>query len=306
MQAKKLFFCTITLSSVILFFLFFIGCNSNESLSDDSTKEAKTEKGLMALDDSDYSKAEKIFLDLMNGYPEDDKIKAYYSSSLAGLAGLDTFNLMETLDDLNDDSSREDTLEIVGRTITNQPGVNDPVIQSEDIDKKISYFEKALDALIKISGTSYSELISNKNITSKKPQAAVFPETALAKLNDDEKVQLGLISINHAVLLISDMVVENLSLTQITLTEAGIRNLYGSSADFSNIQTYISDNDLLEKLSLDIELIDYAVDSIVNLMGSPQEDNDIKDQFEEFKNLLDMNQDLDITMNELEAYIDTL
>ena len=306
MQAKKLFFCTITLSSVILFFLFFTGCNSNESLSDDSTKEAKTEKGLMALDDSDYSKAEKIFLDLMNGYPEDDKIKAYYSSSLAGLAGLDTFNLMETLDDLNDDSSREDTLEIVGRTITNQPGENDPVIQSEDIDKKISYFEKALDALIKISGTSYSELISNKNITSKKPQAAVFPETALAKLNDDEKVQLGLISIHHAVLVISDMVVENLSLTQITLTEAGIRNLYGSSADFSNIQTYISDNDLLEKLSLDIELIDYAVDSIVNLMGSPQEDNDIKDQFEEFKNLLDMNQDLDITMNELEAYIDTL
>jgi len=291
---------------VVITLLFLTGCNSNEGLSDDSTKEAKTERALMSLDKNDYNEAASLFKELTDQYPNDNQLKGYYSSALAGQAGLDTFNLMKTIDSLNDNSSSNDTIELVGRTLTGKT-TSDPTLTGSDVSSKSSMFELAMDALLKISGTTYTGTVTTRSSTAR----AILANSGLDKnkFNNDELVQLGLMAINHAILTMADIIFQdNKNLTKITLTETGIKEIYKDNPmDLTNITTYITENKLLYKLSIDIELIGYAIDAISSFMNQDnQGSNDIKDQFNEFKNKIDPNGDNDITQAELESYINSL
>lgn len=307
MHFKNFFLYAALLLSIAVFFLT-SACNTNGGLSDDSTKEAKVEEGLMALDESNYAKAERLFSSLIKEYPSDNKIKGYYSSAAAGLAGLDTFNLMKTLDNLEDADKEDDTLELVGRTLTGKTDSEDPVIGKSDATLKKDNFEKALDALLQITGKTYEDFINPITIASKNIQSASLEDEDIKKLNDDELVQLGLIALNHGVIIIADIIMEDLNISQMILSEDGVKDLFkNSDLDLDNLTSYINDNNLLERLSFDIELINNSITAITRFLNiTPGEDNDIKDQFEEFKNSINPDGDQEITASELEAYINKL
>lgn len=295
------------LTGITILLLLLYGCNATESVSDDSTKEAKTEQGLTALDESNYSKAEEIFTKLNSDYPDDDQIKGYLSSAFAGGAGLDTLNLLQTLDGLNDSPNRSDTIELVGRTLTGIT-VDSPQINLEDLNKKITKLEEAMDALLNITDNNYL------NLTAKYPSSrtisSIIPDIAYEELTNDELVQLGLISLNHSVLLLAKAVFDDLSTkipefdNRIILSETWLRNIYESYSDFSleNISS-IRVDDLLKKLSLDIEIISKAVEALNKIVDGG---NDIEDEFDEFIGKLDLNSDGTITEPELNNYINSL
>ena len=81
-----------------------MACDGNllEDISDDDSYEAKLEDGLMALDDEDYDKAVELFLDMRSSYPNKEEVCVYLSNAYAGLTGIDTFNLLETISDLEE------------------------------------------------------------------------------------------------------------------------------------------------------------------------------------------------------------
>jgi len=93
--------------SIVLLFLFafLVGCGDSnvfESLGDDSSREAKTEAALMAMDDGDYNSALSILLALNDSNPGDARLLQYLASAYSGLAGLDTLNLLKVIDKLDE------------------------------------------------------------------------------------------------------------------------------------------------------------------------------------------------------------
>jgi|GEM_PF-3778202 hypothetical protein len=288
------FFIIITLS------LFITGCNATEDIADDSSKEAEVERGLMALDKENYDSAAEIFESLKKKYPSDNSLKTYHSNALAGSAGLDTYRLMKTIDRLNDENS-DDSIEIAGRTLTGAEQGSDPVLTTEEIADKTDKFEKAMTSILEIAGTDYDSLTGSKAPASRSIQAVSLEDLDLSKFTDDELIQLGLMSFNHVVLVISDILTEVAGSDNIILTKDGFITLYNNNITTADIDI------LLSKLSLDMEFINNAVTAIENFLDiQAGETNDISEEFEKFRNELDQNNDKTITENELETYLNNL
>lgn len=245
-------------------------CDQNffESASDDDSYEARLEKGVMALDDEDYAKAIKLFEQLRSDYKGKTEVCEYLSSAYAGFIGLDTFNFLKTIDELeeNDDAGN---IEMVGYVLGGASGD----LTSQEVVVKRQYLIAAIQAFIE----------------------------CIPVRDDDQKVQLGLMAIFDAVLIVAEIIIDDLDLDNIVLTEAGLEDLYSSTApDFDNvaaIDAYLSD------LNLDLALVLESVEAL----DAISEENDLSESFAEF--LLDMGyggEDDPVTQADLEAYINQL
>ena len=244
--------------------------NSLEWLGDDSSYEARLEEARIAIDDREYARARDLLLQLKAEYPGDPLILQYLSNAYAGLVGLDTFNLLITIDQLID-ANETGNIDMVGTVLGGVSGV----IFADDIDETLANLENAINALEEISNPT-----------------------------DDQTVQLGLLSLNHAAMTIADIVAENQSLTQVELTEEGLAEIYeGQVIDLSNEAT----SDRLDSLSADMDNIGNAVESIANITGiEAGQENDLSESFDEFSQDVDPNADESITQQELQNYLGSL
>jgi len=260
----------------LLFFGFMVsaltccGGNAFEWLADENSKEARIEEALIAMDDGEYARARAILTALQAEYPNDATVAQYLSNALAGLAGLDTLNLLETLDDL--DASGD--IDMVGLVL----GDADGNLTTDEIDSKLSDLGDAIDALTDLG---------EENLT------------------DDQKVQLGLLSLNHAALTIADILADETGESEITLTEEGIEQLFD---DYTTELSDLSDADditnKLAELSEDINNISGSIDAISTIIGGDS-DNDLSDSFDQFHDDVAGDDDV-VTEDELENFLQTI
>jgi hypothetical protein len=247
-----------------------ISCDGNlfESISDDDSYEARLEEGLMALDDEDYDKAVELFLDLRSDYSSKEEVCVYLSNAYAGLTGIDTFNLLETIDELND-TEDEGSIDMIGLLLGDATGV----IQLLEVTDKMD--------LLSLAKSAIDNCIDN-------------PDT-------DERVQSGLLGLGDAALIIANLVLTDLGLDSVELTEEGLDALYDTTPEID--QTDISDA-MLQQLNDSLDDIADAVDALEELLGADEE-NDLSESFEEFLADVDPGGD-GIDRNDLEQYIQNL
>lgn len=242
--------------------------NSLEWLADDSSYEARIEEALIAIDDTEYQRAIELLTDLKKDYPGDTLVLQYLSNAYAGLTGLDTFNLLTVIDELNEGGETGD-IDMVGTVLGDPNGV----IIVGDIDDKLA---------------NLNEAINNLNSISHK--------------TDDQIVQLGLLSLNRAALTIADIVADEQSLLDtetITLTDTGLHAIYGGVAP--NLTGYVT-QDQLDDLTEDIQEIDAATDSIETITGEGEE-NDLSENFDRFQSNLDSDTNGSISQTDIELYL---
>jgi hypothetical protein len=153
------------------------------SCADDSSYEARLEEARMAIDDRDYDRAILLLNELKAEYPDDPLILQYLSNAYAGLAGLDTFDLLTVIDQLIENES-SGSIDMVGTVLGDVTGL----IEVGEINGILSNIENAIDNLENIQGIS--------------------------PLTDDQNVQLGLLSLNRAGITIAAMVAEEQGLTR--------------------------------------------------------------------------------------------
>jgi tetratricopeptide (TPR) repeat protein len=245
------------------------GCGDNNlfgGFADDSSKEARMEEALMALDDGRYSTAISILNDLLDSYPDDDELLQYLSSAYSGLAGLDTLNLLQVIDEL-DSTDDSGSIDMVGLVLGDANGV----LTSEEVTAKLANINNALNAL-----------------------------NSIATLNDDQTVLLGVLSITHISLTLADIIIADQGLDTITLTDEGIGDLYdGVTVDLSDVDT---ETLALEEIDEDIENADNAIDELDDISDG---DNDLAQDFEEFINAIDQGEP-GVSQSDLETYITNL
>ena len=247
--------------------------NSFEFLADDNSKEARIEEALIALDDGEYARARAILLALKAEYPNDGTIAQYLSNALAGLAGIDTFNLLETIDRL-DDEGNIGGIDMVGLVL----GDADGVLTTTEITDKLSDLGDAIEALTDLGA---------------------------GNLTDDQKVQLGLLSLNHAALTIADILADETGSTEITLTEDGITDLFDTfTTELSDLSDATDITNKLSGLSDDINNITGSIDAIATIVGGGS-GNDLSDSFDEFHDDIAGNDDV-VTEAELEDFLQNL
>jgi hypothetical protein len=236
------------------------------SCADDSSYEARIEEARMAIDDRDYQRAIDLLEQLKAEYPGDPLILQYLSNAYAGLIGIDTFNLLTVIDQLNETGDAGD-IDMVGTVLGTAGGE----IAVADIPGILANLDKAITNL-----------------------------KAIPNPTDDQKVQLGLLSLNHSAMTIAAIVADdNPGTDPIPLTEAGLNGIYGGAApDLSAEATPAR----LNSLSHDIDNIGDAVDSIASITGAGEE-NDLGEGFDEFQGSLDADADDTITQTELENYL---
>lgn len=242
--------------------------NSLEWLADDSSYEARLEEARMALDDTEYDRAISLLTKLKADYPGDPLVLQYLSNAYAGKAGLDTFNLLMTIDQLIE-ANETGNIDMVGLVLG-----DDGIVTSANIVDLLANLEAAIDELEEIPNPTH-----------------------------DQTVQLGLLSMNHAAMTIADIVYDNTG-EQVTLTEEGLGETYGGEApDLSEEAT----SERLDSLSEDMDRIGDAVDSIASITGADTtEENDLSESFDEFQGDLDTNADGAISEQELENYLGSL
>ncbi len=247
--------------------------NSFEFLADDNSKEARIEEALIALDDGEYARARAILTALKAEYPNDGTIAQYLSNALAGLAGIDTFNLLETIDRLNEEGNIGG-IDMVGLVL----GDADGILTTTEITDKLSDLGAAIEALTDLG---------EENLT------------------DDQKVQLGLLSLNHAALTIADILADETGESEITLTEEGIEQLFD---DYTTELSDLSDADditnKLSGLSEDINNLTGSIEAIATIVGGDS-GNDLSDSFDQFHDDVAGNDDV-VTEAELEDFLQNL
>jgi len=239
------------------------------SCADDSSYEARIEEARMAIDDRDYARAIDLLEQLKAEYPGDPLILQYLSNAYAGLTGLDTFNLLDVIDQLNK-TGDPGSIDMVGTVLGTAGGE----IAVADIPGKLANLDEA---------------ISNLN--------------AIPNPTDDQKVQLGLLSLNHAAMTIAAIVAEDKPGTDpIPLTEQGLNGIYGGAPpDLSAEATPAR----LTSLSDDIDNIGDAVDSIASITGAGEE-NELGESFDDFQNNLDTDGAAGISQTDLQDYLGSL
>ena len=251
------------------------GCEGNifEGLSDDSSYEARLEEAMIALDDQDYARAKSILTELNADYPNNPTILQYLSNASAGLAGIDTFNLLETIEQINDDPNAG-SIDMIGQML----GDKDGVLTVDEIKEKIDNINDAISAL-----------------------------EAIDDPTDDQIVQLGLLSLNRSVLTIGDVIADDQGIQTVTLTENGISNLYpgNTTPNFSDNLVDDQGNNRLDTLTIDNQNINNSIDSITNISGKDSE-NDLSENFGDFSDEIDTDGVDGISTEDLENFINDL
>ncbi len=269
--------CTILLV-MVLFLLNGCGDSILEGVSDDGTFEALLEDAMIALDEADYFKAVGILEALNDSHPENKQVIQYFSNAYAGLGGLNTFAFLETIEDLNK-QGRSGSIDMIGRVL----GEADGRLSEKQVAEKLGYMDQSIGLMDEIVGGQGSATIQTLQLH-----------------EDDLTVQRGLLGISRIVLLIADMIIDQLGIQEVFMTEDGIKVMYANEEpDFDGIYNTM----IAEKLDEDIAAIDDAIFAIKGLSGS---DNDLYKDFELFMNELDQDEDRRISRVELESYLQAI
>lgn len=241
-------------------------CDENffEVASDDNSYEARLEEGIMALDDENYDKAIEIFEELRADYPDKMEICEYLSNAYSGFIGVDTFSLLEIIDELeeNDDAGN---IEMVGLVLGGASGD----LTAAEVAAKREYLIMAIDGFI----------------------------DCIPDPDNDQKVQVGLMAMFDAGLIIADIIIDDLGLDNIVLTEAGLKSLYQDEPpEFSDVVLL---TDYLRELNLRLALVQESVAAL----DAMSEENDLSESFGEFLSELGYDDVDGVTESDLEAYI---
>ena len=270
-------FCSFMVMLAAALLLSFYGCGESafEDLSSDDTFEAQIEEAKIALDDTDYTRTIEILEGMENQYPDNMEVKQYLSNAYAGLAGLDTYDLLATIAKL-DEEGQNGSIDMIGTVLGDENGR----LSEIEVDEKLVLLDDAIDYMQQTLATS--------------AQADVFIATSSG---DDRTVQRGILAISRIVLLMADMILDQLGITEVMMTEADIRIYYAhQDPDFDGI----FNNEIALKLAEDILAIDNAISAIAKLSGS---DNDLYEDFTKFMNDLDHDGNLVIDQLEIEMYL---
>jgi hypothetical protein len=246
--------------------LFGCGDNAFEGISDDDSFEARLETARMNIDDEEYQQAIDILNDLNAEQPNNEDVTRYLSHAHAGLAGLNTFDLLEVIDDL-DEAGNSGSIDMVGLVL----GDSDGLLMAEEVPDKLDNLTEAIEQLNTIDDPT-----------------------------DDQIVQMGLLSISRIGITLAKIISSDTGNDSLTLTEEGIQSEYDTKPEFEDGD--VSDEDL-ENLTNDIRNVGEAV---AVMTESYSDDNDLNEDFLEFKNDFDQNDDDSIDIQELENYIESL
>jgi hypothetical protein len=189
----------------------------------------------------------------------------------AGLAGLNTLDLLIIIDELNK-SGESGNIDMVGLVLGDAEGD----VSSADVADKLDHFNEAIDSLEQIE--------ANGN-----------------NLSDDETVQRGVLAVARISMVIADMILSDQGAGEgdtIRLTEAGLGALYSGEPDFEGDISA----EQLGYLSDDIERVQDATD-VLGDMGS---DNDLSEDFSQFEEDINPDGNTIISVEELEAYVGSL
>ncbi|MGD9215709.1 MAG: hypothetical protein PVJ84_12895 [Desulfobacteraceae bacterium] len=263
---KLLKFLCVVWICVLSATLFGCGGNSFEGISDDDSFEASLETARMNIDDEQYQSAIDILNDLRAEQPDNQEVTGYLSNAYAGLAGLNTFDLFEVIDDL-DEAGNSGSIDMVGLVL----GDSDGLLMAEEVPDKLDNLTEAIDQL-----------------------------NTIADLADDQIVQMGLLSVCRIGMTLAKIICSDTGDASLTLTEEGIQSKYDTRPEFEDGD--VSDEDL-ENLTNDIRNVGEAVDAMTENYSN---DNDLNEDFQEFKNDFDQNADDAIDIQELENYIENL
>ena len=255
------------LSVMLLIASFTVGCDNSilEGLADDDSFQAKLEEARIALDKGEYARAVDLLEALDSSNPGNATVQQYLSNAYAGLAGLDTFNLLTTIEAL-DSSGNSGSIDMMGLIL----GDSDGVLTEAQLRAKLLHIENAMNVL---------EGISNPN--------------------NDHTVQLGLLAVAHISLTLGNIVLEDQGGTSVTLTEEGLTSHYNSSqpAEFSDVSTETQNTAALT------EDLGYVADAVTALDSISNQGNDLSQDFSQFQNDIDNNGDGSVSETDLEDYI---
>jgi len=238
------------------------GCDNGDSY------EAKLENARIALDDGNYDLAKSILETL----PGTADVMEYMSNAIAGGdLNLDTLNIISTLEDL-DEEGNTGSIDMIGTII----GDEDNQLTCEEITDKIQSATQAIElfkAIADLSGGGVQDL------------------------SDNQKTQLGLLSLTRIVLTLAHRICLKTE-GPVTMTEAWIQE---NRAEFTPVITeeestsegVVAD---LARINEDILFIGYTIDVFAD-------SNDMKDDFQEFKDELDGDLNGVVTYVELNVYI---
>ncbi len=253
----------VLLGIMLLIASFTAGCDDSilEGLADDDSFEAKLEEARIALDKGEYSKAIALLEALESANPGNTLIMEYLSNAYSGLAGLDTFNLLLTIETLDDQGNSGD-IDMVGLVL----GDSDGNMTTAQLQAKLENLENAMNAL---------EGISNPN--------------------NDQKIQLGLLAVAHMSLTVGNVVAEDQGNSNVTLTEESLDSQYSSQdAEFSDVSNET------KNLSGLTEDLGYVADAVTALDGISGSGNDLSQDFSQFQNDIDGNGDGIVSESDLE------
>lgn len=245
-----------------VFFCFFAlsitGCDNGDSY------EARLEDARIALDDGDYALARSI----LDSLPQTEEVLQYKSNAIAGgELNLDTLNIIVTMEEL-DDEGDAGSIDMVGKIVAG----DDDQLTGDEIDSKLAAADEAIGI--------FEDIAAMKGTTTK----------GTADLSDNQKLQLGLLSIVRIVLTLADLICDEINGEPVTMTEAWIRDNYTDFQDISPTQ------EQLDRINLDLDYIELTIDIFAD-------SNDLKDDFENFMNDIDGNGDGTVSTAELNAYL---
>lgn len=249
------------------------------SCDDEDSTEAKLFDAEQALDDGNWEEA----LAILQSMGTSEEVLQYISNAYAGQVGINTFDLLNTIDELDGENNGTDesgSIDMIGKLI----GAENDVLTCSTITGKLGTITDAIYNM-----TQITDLLG---IT----------------LDDDQKVQLGLASLTRTVLIIAKLICLDSGEAQITMTEAWIKNYWDthpgfeiSGATWTTVDAELGES-YQDMLNNDIQNVAAAVDAM-------SDGNDIKDDFDQFMSDIDNGQgggtanDDIISIGELNYYL---
>lgn len=304
MKNVNLFFIRKNVSFfLMMFFSITVIFTLTTSCENESSTDAKIFDAREALNDSDWEKARKILLTL----DPNDEVLQYLSNAYAGEVGINTFDLITTINEL-DEEGKSGSIDMIGKLI----GDEDDFLSYKSLTNKLTIINNAIESINKIT-----ELPGVKPDVKRDVKRDVKLNFKLnVKLDDDQTVQLGLASITRIVIIIAKLIYEQTGSTEIQMTEEWITD-DKNKEDFYPI-SYDSWNSS-EILDSEGEPIHYStmlmedIENVGNAVSVMSDGNDIQDDFNAFKLEIDNGfgddstaGDDEITLKELNHYIDKM
>ncbi|VFQ46598.1 hypothetical protein [Desulfoluna butyratoxydans] len=253
--------------AMVLFCLLFF-CAFTVGCDDESSHESKLEEARMAIDDGNYSKA----ISLLDGMVGTDVLQVL-ASAHAGLAGIDTFEILKQVDD---GGSGDGSIDLIGKMLGTG---EDDILTAADISTKLSEIDLAKSILLDSVGG------------------------VAANLDDDGKVKLAIYGFTDIVLVMGKMISSKDGDKDVTLTEEAIRALGGGFVEADITGLALGDGvDPMVQINGDLD----AVEAGITALGTGIENNDLGEEFDAFLKEIDTSSDGYVSATEFVTYLNTI